>query len=180
MSIPFFKSSILLETEGSLNSTYAVANCILDYCGEITSLKLQKLIFFSYGIHLSIYQERLFGCDLLAWNLGPVVREIYDEFKDHGRNEITTRATNSTQEENEYDFFVPNIPSEFKKDKLSVIAACLYYGNRYDSPQLENITHGMKSWKNAFNVIDKKMKDEEILNDFNILKSEIIKFVNAC
>lgn len=173
-----FKTSILLDTEGDLRSTYAVANCILDYSGEITNLKLQKLMFFSYGIHLSIYEEKLFGCDLLAWKLGPIVREIYDDFKNHGREEITTRATIPAQEQHEYDFFVPTIPDEFKKDKLSVIAACLYYGNRYDAPNLVTITHEMNSWKKAFGSDDKKIRDEEVIKDFSSLKSEIIKFVN--
>lgn len=175
-----FKESILLETEKGNRNTFAVANCILDYTKNVTNLKLQKLVFLAYGLHLSLYSERLYESPIEAWKLGPVVKDIYDEFKNHGRDEITTRAT-VLLDDNE--FLIPSIADDYAKEKMSVIATCLYYGDK-SAPELVDITHQMESWKKAFfspSGEEKKLiKDEDIFSDFNKIKSEIIDFVNKC
>jgi uncharacterized phage-associated protein len=172
-----FNQSILLDTESGKNSTFAVVNCILDYTKSVTNLKLQKLAFLAYGLHLAIYQERIFSSSIEAWKLGPVIKDIYDEFKNHGREQITTRAT---QLVGDNEFLVPTIPNEYKKDKMSVIATCLYYGNRHSAPELVDLTHNMNCWKKAFNssVDPKIINDEDIFDDFNKIKSDVIGFVN--
>jgi uncharacterized phage-associated protein len=172
-----FKSSILLETEDKdKKSVFAVANCILDYTKCVTNLKLQKLIFLTYGLHLSLYEERLYNSSIEAWKLGPVVRDIYNEFKNHGRDEITTRATILIDDN---EFLVPSIAEEYKKEKLSVIAVCLYYEN-YSAPDLVNITHRMRSWEKAYNSAEQEkiIRDEDIFDDFNKIKSGIVDFIN--
>lgn len=178
MTNTIFKDSILLETEKDFRNTFAVANCILDYTKNVTNLKLQKLVFLAYGLHLSLYSERLYESPIEAWKLGPVVKDIYNEFKNHGRGEITTRAT-VLLDDNE--FLIPSIADDYVKEKMSAIATCLYYGNM-SAPELVDITHEMQSWKNAFHFSrseEKKIiKDLDIFNDFNNIKSDIVDFVN--
>lgn len=183
-----FKESLLIETEGGNKNTFAVANCILDYEKTgITNLKLQKLIFLAYGIHLALYKEKLYSSQIQAWKLGPVVKDIYDEFKNHGRNEITTRANVLTGDN---DFEPPSIPDEYQKEKMSVIATCLYYGNKSAS-ELVNITHQMNCWKKAYEkspvdsdfiikgAIPSLISDDDIFEDFSKIKSKIVEFVNS-
>ncbi|MGU9987360.1 MULTISPECIES: Panacea domain-containing protein [unclassified Rickettsia] len=47
----------------------------------ITQLKLQKLMYIAQGIHLVLYDKPLFKEEIEASQHGPVVRELYHEFK---------------------------------------------------------------------------------------------------
>ena len=60
-------------------------NYILDYLESsnvsVSNLKLQKLLYFSYGIYLQSYNTKLFENKIEAWMRGPVVEAVYKEFK---------------------------------------------------------------------------------------------------
>jgi len=56
---------------------------------DLTNLKLQKLLYFSQGKYLARYHKELFKEKIEAWELGPVVREVYDKFKVCGNFPIT-------------------------------------------------------------------------------------------
>jgi len=51
---------------------------------SVTNLKLQKLLYYTQGFHLAIYNKPLFEENILAWEHGPVVREVYTAFNQHG------------------------------------------------------------------------------------------------
>ncbi|MGH6962497.1 MAG: Panacea domain-containing protein, partial [Dongiaceae bacterium] len=71
----------------------AVANCLLDYAdsksSEITLLTLMKVIYFAHGWHLARFGQPLVTNHFEAWERGPVVRVLYDEFKDRRARPIT-------------------------------------------------------------------------------------------
>jgi len=50
----------------------------------ISNLKLQKLIYYAQGFHLAFFDTPLFPEKIEAWTYGPVVPDIYHEYKDHG------------------------------------------------------------------------------------------------
>ncbi|MCY3802133.1 MAG: DUF4065 domain-containing protein [Chloroflexi bacterium] len=54
-------------------AAYIVENCKYD----LTGVKLQKLVYYSYAWHLVWDEERLFMEPIEAWALGPVVRAVY-------------------------------------------------------------------------------------------------------
>ena len=56
---------------------------------DLTNLKLQKLLYFAQGHHLAINKKRLFVDQVEAWDLGPVVRSVYDVFKEYSCYPIT-------------------------------------------------------------------------------------------
>lgn len=66
-------------------SAFAVANLLLSKARDegipITHLKLQKLVYFCYAWFAGNEREELFGEDIEAWQYGPVVRELYLEFR---------------------------------------------------------------------------------------------------
>lgn len=64
----------------------------------ITHLKLQKLLYNAQGVYLAIKGEKLFEDDLLAWDHGPVVKEVYDTYCVFGRNPIIIPATPENNE----------------------------------------------------------------------------------
>lgn len=55
-----------------------VAAYILDRCGSMTSMKLQKLVYYSQAWHLVWDEEPLFPERIQAWANGPVVYELFD------------------------------------------------------------------------------------------------------
>lgn len=44
----------------------------------LTNMKLQKLVFFSQVVAMTMFDQPIHGNDSLAWDFGPVVRELYD------------------------------------------------------------------------------------------------------
>lgn len=48
---------------------------------SISNLKLQKLLYYAQGCYLGLYNEPLFEEKILAWQHGPVVDCVYQEFK---------------------------------------------------------------------------------------------------
>jgi uncharacterized phage-associated protein len=56
--------------------------------GDISNLKLQKLLYYAQGLHLASYGMPLFSEGIYAWQHGPVVPDIYQEFKQFGSGAI--------------------------------------------------------------------------------------------
>ena len=54
----------------------------------ISNLKLQKLLYYAQGAFLAVKNTPLFKEKILAWKHGPVVEEIYQEYKVNGANGI--------------------------------------------------------------------------------------------
>lgn len=75
----------------------AIANYFLAKAeGEhkpLTPMKLQKLIYFAHGWHLALVSKPLIDERVQAWEFGPVIRTVYDEFKQFGSAPITGRAS---------------------------------------------------------------------------------------
>lgn len=54
----------------------------------VTPLQLEKLLYFAQGWHLARFAKPLFDDDFCAWELGPVIPDIYQKYKVYGRNGI--------------------------------------------------------------------------------------------
>ena len=65
-----------------------VAQYILSTLGECSNLKLQKLIYFSFEEYLVKTGKKLFPEKIIAYKLGPVIEEVYREYKIYGRKSI--------------------------------------------------------------------------------------------
>lgn len=69
-----------------------VANTLLTFGQKfdvsISNLSLQKLIFFAQGFHYLKHNTLLFDADIEAWNFGPVIPDIYHQFKKFGKDAI--------------------------------------------------------------------------------------------
>lgn len=70
-----------------------------DGIDPMTQMKLHKLLYYAQGVSLAVNGGPLFEDDLLAWEHGPVVRAIYDEYK--GTRTIDDELTN--EQVNDFD-----------------------------------------------------------------------------
>ena len=74
-----------------LISNYFV-NKSLDEGVELTPMKVLKLVYISHGWFLGLTGQPLIDEAVLAWKYGPVVENVYHEFKRYGRGQITRYA----------------------------------------------------------------------------------------
>ena len=65
------------EETTTAQSIVDVAAYILERTDTVTTMKLQKLAFYSQAQHLSQYRTPLFPEDFQAWRGGPVAPELY-------------------------------------------------------------------------------------------------------
>jgi uncharacterized phage-associated protein len=97
----------------------------------ISNLKLQKMLYYMQGFHLACFNTPLFDEDIEAWQYGPVVPSVYDNFKSMGNKGIEYNddtITLSTEEESLFD------------EVYSV------YG-KFSAIGLMNMTHEEMPWK---------------------------------
>lgn len=116
-----------------------------DACDRSTSnLRLQKLLYFVQAQFLVSRGEACFYDRIEAWDFGPVVPNVYHEFKFFGSFDI---------------------PSSLAKDRMplssgdeQLINDMIDYCARYATSSLVHLTHNQKPWIDA----RKKGKNAEI------------------
>jgi uncharacterized phage-associated protein len=74
----------------------AIANYFLDKAEKegksLTPMAVQKLTYFAHGWYLALMDQPLINQRVQAWDYGPVIAELYHEFKDFGKDPITRKA----------------------------------------------------------------------------------------
>lgn len=110
-----------------------VAAYILQKQKEMTTMKLQKLVYYCQAWSLVWDEEPLFSENIEAWANGPVVRELYE--KHRGWFKVSSwRSGNAT--------------SLNKNQKDTINSVLKYYGNK-TSQWLSDLTHKEDPWKLA-------------------------------
>ncbi|MBX7147078.1 MAG: DUF4065 domain-containing protein [Alphaproteobacteria bacterium] len=62
------------------------------YGERLSHMKLQKLVYFAHGWHLGLTGKPLLDETIEAWQYGPVIRSLYDEYKRNGSQLLTPHA----------------------------------------------------------------------------------------
>lgn len=114
-------------------TAHDVAAYILEKTGEITAMKLQKLVYYSQAWSLVWDEEPLFKNPIEAWANGPVVPSLYrlhkGKFKiDHWPEGDSSKLTGSERE--------------------TVDAVLNHYGDK-SSQWLSELTHREQPWLDA-------------------------------
>ena len=110
-----------------------VARYILDQFGQMTTMKLQKLCYYTQAWHLASFQRPLFRADFAAWDNGPVARELYDLHR--GKYSVTAQE-------------VPGrdvLSSNTKEFIDSIVGSYI----KFSGDELSSITHMEDPWKGA-------------------------------
>lgn len=119
----------------------AVANTFLDMAADagqpVDHLKLQKLVYFAHGWHLAVVGRPLFFQDVVAWPYGPVVKAVYDEFKEYGRDPIDGRAAFFDPDRGEWAPYLATY-----SDPTQAVLSRVWDGYKgYTGSQLSGIAH---------------------------------------
>jgi uncharacterized phage-associated protein len=99
-------------------------------------MRLQKLLYYVQAWHLAAYDKQLFTGRIEAWQHGPVLPDIYQEFKQYGCAAIPPAQGSE-----------PGSLSE--KDKLFIRHIWEQY-KQYSATALRAMTHRDQPWRDAY------------------------------
>lgn len=95
---------------------------------DLTNLKLQKLLYFTQGWSLVLFNKPAFDEPIEAWEFGPVVPTVYSVFKKYNKNVI----------DKIYKTYNENV---FTDDELDLLLTISAEYNQYSAYKLVNMTH---------------------------------------
>lgn len=112
-------------------SVFDVAAYILKKLGNMTTMKLQKLIYYCQAWSLVWDEKPLYKEDIEAWANGPVVRELFAYHK--GQFEVSKILIGN-----------PDCLENYQKDSIDSVLD--FYGNK-SAQWLIDLAHKEKPWK---------------------------------
>ena len=138
-----------------MNRVLDVARYIINYSNEkgygISNLKLQKLLYLVQAFFLinSHGQQTCFNAIIEAWDFGPVVPDVYHEFKRYGGGDIPAIRTYLEGSDNSFYWatFDENIiPAEDRQ----LISDVVDNFKDYSATALVRLTHNQDPWIQAY------------------------------
>ncbi|SNT14659.1 Uncharacterized phage-associated protein [Actinomadura meyerae] len=141
-----------------------VAAYILAKAGPMTTMKLQKLCYYSYGYHLAWEERPLFPERFQAWANGPVAPDLYACHR--GRFQLDRGD-------------IPGHSEALDVGERESIDLVLEALGGYSAHQLSTMTHRETPWVNAraragardMERSSEELRDDEIMECFDALAS---------
>ncbi|MDR0655867.1 MAG: DUF4065 domain-containing protein [Treponema sp.] len=101
----------------------------------VDNLKLQKLLYYSQAVHIVSHNKTpLFPEAIEAWDYGPVVPEVYREYKAYGFDIIPGSDD----------------PSRLSLEEMKSIDLVIASLGEMSGPELINQTHREAPWRDAY------------------------------
>ena len=100
---------------------------------DLSNLKLQKLVWYCQGFFSALTNTSLFDDEFEAWEHGPVIPNLYHEFKQFERNPIDLTISN-------------DIESKFTEEEIEIINEVNDVFGKYSAWTLRNMTHDEQPW----------------------------------
>ena len=110
-----------------------LCNIDRDAGDSLTHLRLQKLIYYAQAWNLAFFDEPLFWEPIEAWTHGPVVRSIFDRFRDSGWEALS----------------IPEVCPELDPRTIDLLKEILRVYGQLSAKHLEKLTHQEGPWKEA-------------------------------
>lgn len=114
--------------------------------GGVTNLKLQKLLYFAQVYYLVKFDKPVFREEIQAWELGPVIPEVYQACKKSGEGKMIKEKDNA----------------DIKEEDKEILRKVWNKFGIYTASKLVDIIHSHKPWKRADKneeITHKQMKD---------------------
>jgi uncharacterized phage-associated protein len=120
---------------------------------ELTPMKIQKLVYFAHGWFLALTGEPLISEQIEAWQYGPVIPSLYQEFKEYGNLPVVTPAFETRYDGWKPSFVVSRLGGSgdaVDKARQVINKVWQLYGE-YTSVRLSNATHAAGSpWSQVY------------------------------
>lgn len=114
-------------------TVFDAAAYILEKLGTMSSMKLQKLVYYSQAWSLVWDEEPLFQEEIQAWAGGPVVRELFHRHQ--GMFTVSSISGGSAENLN-------------NDQRETIDAICKHYGDK-SGQWLSDLTHKERPWLEA-------------------------------
>lgn len=129
-----------------------VAAYILEIVGDVSTMKLQKLAFYSQAYSLVKYEEPLFDNRIEAWANGPVVPDLFRAHR--GRYVVNLDSM---------DFL--RTPIELDSHEKQCIEHVIERIGDLSGAELSQLTHSEKPWLDARAGLDPGERSERQISD---------------
>lgn len=114
-------------------TVHDVAKFILNQTGEISAMKLQKLVYYSQAWSLVWDENPLFSERIIAWANGPVVYELYNEH----RGQFTVSVLQ------------PGNENQLSPEQQTTVSRVVDFYGKHTAQELSDFTHNEPPWKSA-------------------------------
>ncbi len=114
-------------------NVFDVAKYILEKQGPMTTMKLQKLVYYSQAWSVVQDEKPIFAEEIQAWASGPVVRELYNEHKGEFRISSLEKG---------------NAGNLIREEKETIDAILQAYGDK-PAQWISDLTHMEQPWNDA-------------------------------
>ncbi|MEG2789778.1 MAG: DUF4065 domain-containing protein [Romboutsia sp.] len=120
-----------------------IAEYVLWYCentliNPITNLQLQKILYYIQGRYISEHSEPFFDNDMEAWSYGPVVPDVYYEYKRFISEPIVG--------------ILPQTKDLFESNEVELIQSVVKETYKMNVWELVNKTHRERPWKKNYEL----------------------------
>jgi uncharacterized phage-associated protein len=132
----------------------SVANYALDLLESVSTMKLQKIVYYSQALHLVKYDEPIFDDDFEAWVNGPVAPKLFNAHR--GRFVI------------EKGFFGSEKCSQLSEVSRSCVDHVYTCLKNETGAALSELTHSEDPWKKARKNCRPNERSQEIITKASI------------
>lgn len=144
----------LLISKGKIMaSVLAVAKFILERTGEVSAMKLQKLVYYSQAWHMVWEDKPLFDDDFQAWANGPVQPALYAK---HRGLFIVDKS------------ILGEVTDEVEGSAAQNIEKVLSFYGEKSGHWLSNLTHSERPWVEARNGTAMGERSEAVISKASI------------
>lgn len=157
-----------------------VALYITNYCADngtpISNLKLQKILYYLQAAFIVERGYRCFNESIVHWDYGPVVEEVYYEFRDYGYNGIPKDANYTdivfNKKKNEVEINEIGVKQcEFSNSEIFLINKVVESYINMEPFMLVEKSHREDPWKNTKR--NEEITEEEIKDYYSKNKKKI-------
>jgi uncharacterized phage-associated protein len=119
---------------------------------SISNLKIQKLVYYAQGFYLALYGKPLFDDNIEAWIHGPVVPELYYQYKKFGSCAIP---------------IIENMDLEkYPKEVIDLLDEIYNVYGQFSAWKLRELTHSESPWINTPKIKGSVISHEELKKYF--------------
>jgi uncharacterized phage-associated protein len=160
---------VLIETPRTYDAR-AVANYFLELANAeglpVTPMAIQKLVYFAHGWMLAVYGRPLISQRIEAWDYGPVIKDLYHEFKRFGDSPILEPARAAQLADTLFRITTPEIPKYQDPEVASLLNQVWEAYKHFTAIQLSNLTHAPGSPWSMSRKHNHPVIDDDVIKRF--------------
>lgn len=147
---------------------------------RLDHLKLQKLLYFIALEWVKVFDQYPYKQKTEMWKLGPVINDVYSDYRNSGSLQITKPATTLQTLANGKIILDETLSCDLNEVQEKLVSDVILKFGKKDSFTLVDITHRHKPWKiNEDDIINRRVKIKYTLDDFkSVIKENYTEVYN--